>query len=694
MAMPTSCLSYRSGEVIRYIPRDAEARTPVGVQLVDVTPANEAGAIEKYACMPGTELSALEAMSSHGVIVSLNYVCGSASGKNAAFDSQPSDELQWYLLSPVAPNAEVQGIRFEDIPPGDCVIAVDVNPAHCREVMMSIADGYTKYATSRPLAIVGVSPASDGVQFSDLFAYARGLHALGSVTAGIVAINLSVDVGAVCLKDEVGSDVEASLGPLSYSFPFFEAVLRAVCRRIEARAQNGKTVPAVFAAAGNRTGHGKGQRRLAYPASLHDVIAVTFVQSTSPDVQANSAPRGRRRQRPIAMHECADAPAISDLKPAFSLLVEQATDYPTTNGTSFACSWLAGWYAAAAIDPQTGMPLDATLRKASVFGKLAWLNAHSDIAHASNGDVEQPALSSPDLLTTRLLHARGAVKHSPTSRTTAMSPEIQAVMTRHGGCGTRIAESAFRNVDLGINAMVKGPLAMLLTASVIQRAKLQLAASVTTGIDLEVQGWGPLSASTRAAIDDWYEVLAATTLPLPTPPAVLYCDLWSPTSPERAFGAIVPATRIAVGPQGMVDAWGGVEDLRNGALRLILPPADAGFSMLSPGFADGIVEWLTAILRLQSCSGRQSDCTFVPDPASMGKVKEALAAPSTRLFGWDARKGAERVTRKLTLMREVAAQVGTAADWTNEIAQPIETAAHRILEPAAVATSASCEMSA
>ena len=337
----TCCLQYTPGVVLSLeSPGPSPSRCPI-FGLSEATGfllSPGAGLVLRaYLVAPGDELRySVELQRKKAVVAtSLNYLGTlSATETEEGIETDPGRQFfeprrgaNWVdrngaTLRPAwDERGEVQGPP--DLAPtsvkGLLVIA-DPDPVHCSE-LLTVAraalgdptdEGFSKWG----LDILAINLVTSGTAAVDLWALCCLLLSLCDVKQRIAAVNLSFDLGVVCgSKDHLPSP----LGSYCYSFPLFEEVLdHFIANRRESKGDS----PLVFAAAGNRRTNAT-LWRLAYPAVLPDVVAVT---------QSHSA-----TQRNL-LAGWVDLPAVGPLNPCFA---EPHDGMQQHQGTSFACVAIA-----------------------------------------------------------------------------------------------------------------------------------------------------------------------------------------------------------------------------------------------------------------------------------------------------------------------------------------------------------------
>jgi hypothetical protein len=267
-------------------------------------------ALRAYLTAPGDELRyAADIVRSPSVIAtSLNYLgthASAASNANKiAFDigrtaywgtwNPPLESKKWHipLWDPVTRVIRSVSSDREGDEPVDVVAVVDPNMSHCDLILDTINRTYERVKPHNGcLSIIAAYLADSSVECLDLWACSCLLLALCEVTGRIAAVNCSFDLGLICGRRE---GLPSPLANYIYSFPIFEAILDGF---FESRRLRGHSQPLIVAAAGNRNDIHIRRRwfkdrvesitrdrlwRIAYPALLPDVVAVTDIQGKSP----------------------------------------------------------------------------------------------------------------------------------------------------------------------------------------------------------------------------------------------------------------------------------------------------------------------------------------------------------------------------------------------------------------------------
>ena len=220
------------------------------------------------------------------------------------------------------------------------VAVVDPAEVHCKNVMHSVLAGHN-WAGGEDLRVLGRCLLEETLTLIDLYHYSKLLMSLIEVEQEIYAINMSVDFGVICLRNE--DPLPSAIALMSFSFPFFETVISVVTEMLRknsllqrTKSNEGETyatIPAWFSAAGNRSVSGDTPRqRLGYPAIRPETIAVTYA-----DVYSKGF---------VSPDDSAEIPLVYDLKPCVAVSPKKCGEKCNPDGTSFACAWLAGVYAA------------------------------------------------------------------------------------------------------------------------------------------------------------------------------------------------------------------------------------------------------------------------------------------------------------------------------------------------------------
>ncbi|QFP75037.1 hypothetical protein [Deinococcus sp. AJ005] len=226
----------------------------------------------------------------------------------------------------VAMSGIVHSLSVDDVTPRPVVVVIDLGQKHCKDVMIAVADAFVDERVgdeAGELSVLGYY--LEGYRGSpttiDLWSFCALGLAVCDANARVSAVNFSLDMGWWC-GDRSG--MPSPLGSIVQSFPIFESILEEMDA---SRVRRGDGHPMLFAAAGNRQGNDGNlqdrQWRLAYPAVLPQVVAVTQLQSG-------------------VLSNYMDWPAVGPLKPCFGEEMRTETPAQFIRGSSFASPALAG----------------------------------------------------------------------------------------------------------------------------------------------------------------------------------------------------------------------------------------------------------------------------------------------------------------------------------------------------------------
>jgi hypothetical protein len=623
-----SCLKAASGELVclRNLAPEAREKKPEGAfpsistfsALIRSIEFPEFGvALQLVRVTPGSELGALEQLRDEdGVIASLNHLGGPAAFWTFG-RKEPLPTESWMLGSEDYPTAG-------ESPGGNHarVLVVDVDPTHCQGVMRAIAEGTRCVPDSQPVEIIGRSLELKDATLATLYDYVTLLLRSSLIGGDIVAVNMSVDWGIAC---DQGAPLSDEVSTASVSFPFFEHVLKRVRQHL-VEIQGGSTtrVPAFFAAAGNKR-DGDLRWRMAYPAVRPDVIAATFISLPTPS---------SRKREGVPLASVVDCPAVFDVKPCFGVN-EDVLPRELRAGSSFACAWLAGYYAAHATKQSCGH-----LKAVPTFSKIATLQSSGEVC----------------LLATRTSYwARPAVSILTDSPVIQPRTPLTGLLDQLNGLD---ADVEF--VATGSSAMVD-----VLLSGVPEKAWRLLSTLDLVLGDVDIVQSAPLKSSKHAELEklvsDW----------LRTKPDLGYrgidlCPLERRLSAPMLAQCVVPASQLLITAAGVVDATGGRRDIEERRLRIHIPgnrrvwDLNPQFLSASMGTSVGILLWINLSLVLQIVShelGLSHTCSLEPD--STDAVRAALVNQTNDLdavqegAGMNMPAGKDRYLRRMNRARSL-----------------------------------------
>lgn len=259
-----------------------------------------------------------------------------------------------------------------DSSPRYIIANIDVSYTHSKKMMDFISTGYSfddQMGDNKGVLVISLSSEIAKSNITDLYGFSDALFLLASIVgpinniqSNILCLNMSVDFAQV-ISGYNQMDISKLESPgVSYSIPFFEKLLKKIIIELSQRekdADNKRTsyynTPAVFAAAGNRQKHCANVRvRLGYPACRPETIASTLVISSD------------EYSSMVAPVDDVDIPATMGIKPCFSIDVN-TLQISERSGSSIASAWLAGFYSCIAIRHEKEVALFGCL------SKVAWL---------------------------------------------------------------------------------------------------------------------------------------------------------------------------------------------------------------------------------------------------------------------------------------------------------------------------------
>jgi hypothetical protein len=343
--------------------------------------------LRAYFVAPGDELRyLLELGRRPGTIVtSLNYLGrGSSAAPSpsslAAFAQSPpvyweavvcqegrsqranSREITYELGRPKLPTISELGVAR---PQQNPVVVVDFEWKHYKEMRDKVSEEFTRYQNDS--FIFGIYTEKDPSSYLTLWDCLRMLMAICELTFRVAAVNLSFDLGVVC---EGPRPAPAPLCDCVRSFPMVEEVLDRLFR--VTILEESLDPPLIFAAAGNRKTKREPIWRLAYPASLPDVVAVTDVDVIQHKTDVDAI------QHEFVPSPWADLVAMQPMKPCVARTPRGRREGV---GTSYACAAMAGRYSA--LDGALGLRPEHRLGN---LAKLALLLRHCELPLHLNGE--------------------------------------------------------------------------------------------------------------------------------------------------------------------------------------------------------------------------------------------------------------------------------------------------------------------
>ena len=505
--------------------------------------------------------------------------------------------------------------------------AIDVTQNHCIDVMRSILNGLIQRlsieSSSNRFSIVGLTANLDNSDITDLFGFSDRLLQLADfshkVSTPLIAINLSVDFSQIIRGYTITDAASAESPNTVYSFPFFEKTLSKVIN--DARLGRIKNLhPALFVAAGNRLESNALPRvRLGYPAVRPEAMATTFV---TVDLQNHLAD-------PV---DSVDIPATTGLKPCFGVDIQQWRPH-RVNGSSFASAWLAGYYAGLVHNQNDVL-------KMGMFSKLAWLMQHTERYELPKGagrlpchaavirqSRNQPYLSTHvDLLINELRN------------------EFNADFCLHGS-------TAAVTEWLRLNGKDISDLAPWINKD-LGDIDLLFAGRITAPKDKVVT-----IQDIKKFVHDWIKTHLNRSWVMDRKRLVQIHSYEGTVNKTSRLRSVTPVNHLYVTQGGVIDTWGGLQDLQQGHIRF-LPMTHGAFWERNNRYGSGsdslglnILHWLSIISLLRLVSYSVGISPPVPHYESQQKILDILQTAQAdpigyKIFGHTLNDVRERLDRR------------------------------------------------
>ena len=534
------------------------------------------------------------------------------------------------------------------------IVAVDVEDGHCHDVIASIVAGFN-HAKPRPDAqrpgIVGFTASAPTGRFVDVFSFSERLLRMAEFVGpkygekiAVRAINMSVDFGQILpgYYEELstGADYPCAIASIPVLDRIFEIVTENLAQETELseKTRNGRPFvtraegPALFAAAGNRSQYGGyAHVRLGYPAIRPETFAVTFVESDSTS--------GFR------IADAVEAPATSVLKPCFAVPVNQASG-SRTDGSSFACAWAAGYYAALNANSIS------KLAKLGPMSRIAWLMRRSARCSLSLNELS-------DLLPS----------HVEVLRQDGIDSEREQAAEGHA---TGLAGELLGTLERRFHADIclYGSMA---TVNEWLRLHGKTFASIHPDFlkdlgDIDLIYTRGLGTEARECVNDsarrWLQGQIKRAWILDRKRPVELHAVSGLIGVAERLRSVTPCTKIIITGAGLIDVWGGLKDLELGQIRFNLMTnsalweANKLYSTGADSFALNVLQWLSCILLLRlialGAGVADNPVNFVkPEASSLEKVANVISTaragrPGTcfALFGGERGDSRERLERR------------------------------------------------
>lgn len=544
---PESCLRSIPGQVLalrrrRERKRDEGRRSNVElgsvVDSVALEPPSDAGeyrTLDLIRTPPGLELRYLDVLQRNpSVLATSLHFTGQVAQQTVDSVAQVSGSPSWVRLTT---DLQLQGLAdLGQLLGRNVVLTVDVSESHTKAVLTAAAKAanYCEHSEhTGSLEFVGIRALVQN-NLIGLYEYAKAFAQLGNVSCNRLALVMPVDFGRACLHSPDGqrNPVQGAAAVAAYSIPLLELALRIslrACARRLAPAHRGYRLPAVFAAAGNREPTGQLRHRLAYPALRPECIAVTHCMTVGPMRTPNAS---------------SDLPISHDTKPVFALDEAVAKKSGAeTSGTSFAAPWYATWALCDGSDFDAVELLGPFARQARATSMATPINLVGQF-HGRN--VAQRAFLIDDKRRPSASKGQGLVYLL-----------VQAVSH---------VNEAFDDAEFAIT----GSAATLAYFQGLRSPAESFFLCPPSDIDVVYTSEGPLSDRRLNLVRTWFQnelrdVVRVRRL------EVDIQDIDGRVAPLSLCQCIVPSTAMFITEAGLLDVWGGAEDLGQGKLRVLMP---------------------------------------------------------------------------------------------------------------------------
>jgi hypothetical protein len=549
-----TCLEYIPGEiiVIRWRSEESEivgSRFELG-EVVESIPLDPISpryrVIERIAVPVGLELRYIRIISRQESTISesLNYIgewnsatrSVSVNGHNGTYISALADGS--YPQSFVVPSLDLER---------PLLVAVDVEEAHCRQVLAAASASAKKYGGSAA-RLIGLYRQASSTTVG-LYEYLGLIAELNKFEQCPDAITMSVDFGLACLRRGSGvrdsNPVTGMASVASYSFPVFEASLSIIlgnCRNKPShfgRFSGETDAPAVFAAAGNRMSKSGPTLRLAYPALRPEIIAVTHAEG---DTNQGFGPS-----------KTSDLPLGYDLKPVFAVSEPMAQQAKApVGGTSFAAPWAASWYLCERSKIGPNRELQALF--SGPLARVATLQQLSERVRFKHSVGQQVTLSPIQLLPSVV-----GLPHRDPHWVLGLAADLIDRLNRE-----------FSGFEFGLT----GSAVALMTSA----GKSDLVVSVRpSDIDLIYYSANPPSAEIANRISARASQFFSPLFHVKEGIPVELSSIDGRIAPLALLQCIIPVTSMVLTSSGLIDAWGGRDDINAGTIRCIQPLVNEKF---------------------------------------------------------------------------------------------------------------------
>ena len=615
--------------------------------------------LELFVVNNGEELRFLEmARSQPGVsVASLNYIgFGLSDTSNVApvpellYQPGAPPERGYHCLlldeSQVSIRSEIDTFdqlarRVETDHKDFLIAAIDVCPKHALKVMEVIAEGLhcgrsetdSSLLSAGSAYICALTSDLDDSTMTDLFRFVGRLLDLAKLVGPshnaltkVLSITMSVDFSQI-IRGYGNLDAASDESPNTvFSFPLFEHVLSKVVDDLAISDDKFIGAPAVFAAAGNRVSPGGPVRvRLGYPATRPETIAASFVTA---DPVSTSL---------VQPADSVDVPATTALKPCFAIDTKDVASI-SHDGSSFASAWLAGYYSGLVSRQRKAR---SKIRKNDVrcFGllsKLAWLMQRTERRRLPSGQHRLPCFAA---VFRGNAQTNGYSPWDMDELIASLWKEYKADICLHGSTAAvgewlRLNKRHIADID-PLNRKDLGDVDLVYDGHISDNA--------VEGVKEFVRNW-------------FNERLGRSWVVDRKRPVELHAYEGLVNAAER-LSSVTPAAKLYITRGGIIDTWGGLDDLQRGEIRFF-PLTHIEFWKRNKLFSSGadclglnIVHWVGLITLLQVVSRAVGIAGPKADPESLKQLRSFLdrvdnGSEPIPLFGYRTRDLRERVDRR------------------------------------------------
>jgi hypothetical protein len=613
---------------------------PYYLELLTVNRGEELRILDYVRSRPGVIATSLNYI---GFGLSERYIDEENSPESSYPPGIPPERNIKYFINDPKTNSINDKCTFDDlleeikrIDNTNLVVAIDVEPNHCCNMMQLIIEGINysqnKESLGKSITVIGLTSDIETGGMTDLFGFKDRVLTLIKIKdsfgikneenkSSFLSINMSVDFAQMIPGYSDMGDAEKESPDTVLSIPLFEEVLRSVVSDLT----NEFCSPAVLAAAGNRLIEGNARVRLGYPAMRPEVMATSFVDSSIEDEDY------------VQPLKDVDIPATTGLKPCFVVNAKQMA-LSKYGGSSYASAWLAGYCAMLTLDQKSNV------NNRGMFSKVAWLLQKSERRRLPSGKYRLPCFV--------------AMIREETNPTT---PQLEAEEKTTLWDTNELIHAL--NTEFNADFCLYGSTSAVGEWLRLNKRHLSdMKPWIQKDIgDVDIMYAGFIKDNDVSAVKefarDWLRKQLKRSWVVESKRLVQVHSYEGAISFGERLRSVTPVNKLYITQGGVIDTWGGVSDLEKRNIRFY-PMTHPSFwasnnqyNLGSDCLGLNILQWISIITLLQLVSHSIEVEPPRADPDSLKRVQEILTLFENgelgfKMFGRQRNDIRERVERR------------------------------------------------